>query len=233
MAESFIFRELKSRQEASRFLAEMAGAVLKQAIEKNGSGRLLLSGGSTPADSYRQLSSKAIEWTKVKVGLVDERNVPPLDPASNQTFIEETLCSGAAKAATLVPMWSALSSPDEIAKAASHSYASLLPADFAVFGMGSDGHTASWFPGADGLERALSMDAPPVIALYAPEAGGSSERLTLTLPVVAKTTQSVLLMFGDEKRRVFADAVDDAKLELPVSTLLTAFGARLTVIWAP
>jgi 6-phosphogluconolactonase/glucosamine-6-phosphate isomerase/deaminase len=55
--------------------------------------RLLLSGGSTPGPVYRALAEYPLDWSRVIVGLADERDVEPDDPGSNARLVSESFLS--------------------------------------------------------------------------------------------------------------------------------------------
>ena len=56
-----------------------------------GRARMLLSGGTTPAPAYAQLAVAPLDWSKITVGLVDERWLSPQDSASNARLVRESL----------------------------------------------------------------------------------------------------------------------------------------------
>ena len=76
--------------------------------------------------------------------------------------------------------------------------------DFALLGIGSDGHTASLFPNAPGLEERerRAIAAEPGLEPFVP-------RVTMTPPVFAATELVVYLVVGGDKaepvRRAFAE----------------------------
>ena len=187
---------------------------LREAIDVRGQATLMLSGGSSPKHVYRRLSGLDIDWSKVRVGLVDER----LDPrGSNAELVRRTLLQGAAAEAAFFPM---TVESDE-------AYRELLPADMCVMGMGTDGHTASWFPDSPDLARATDPGTTDtVIRVDATGCGANSgypARATLTLPAVLASRHILLLIPGAEKREVF-----EARDGLPVDMLTVS--DRLTTI---
>ena len=102
--------------------------------------------------------------------------------------------------------------------------------------MGTDGHTASWFPGAPDLEQALDRTGRTVISIDAqgcPVAGEQTERVTLTLKAISTARHAVLLIFGEEKRDVFLSALTRPVQERPIRAVIEALGKQLIVIWAP
>ena len=184
---------------------------LRDALDRRDRAVLMLSGGSSPRPVYEAMSEVDLDWSRVHVGLVDDR----VDPAgSNADFIRETLLKNRAEAATFHPMKEG-------------GYTDLMPADVSVMGMGSDGHTASWFPETEDLAKAMDPDTEEVVVHIdsesVPGAGDYRHRLTLTLPAVMQSRHILLFIPGTKKREVFEN-----RRGLPVDALTAS--DRLTVI---
>lgn len=210
--------------------AERMAAALRDGVARSGSACAALSGGSTPAPAYRALAGQSLDWAKITIALVDERFVPPNDPVSNQALIQSTLTPAFDAGARLAPMFFPAATVAQSADQADQRYAG-LNIDVALMGMGDDGHTASWFPGVPALGNALDLNNPrSVMALNAPQAAGSAERLTLTRSALARSGRIVLLITGDQKRARLEQAVqhDDA----PVSALFAPHMPAPEVLWA-
>jgi len=96
--------------------------------------------------------------------------------------------------------------------------------------MGADGHTASFFPGGDTLEQALT-EPGPLIAMNAPNAG--EPRATLTLPYILATKALYLHIEGDAKAKVLANAQEPSGpvADLPVRALLRQDQTALQIYW--
>lgn len=197
---------------------------LQQAMVERGHAVLAVSGGRSPVALFQALRTKPIDWSRVSVSLVDERCVPPDHPDSNSLLLRTHLLKDAAQAARFVPWFDELPATlddaglQALAEQANQRLAhEPWPWDLAVLGMGEDGHTASLFPGADGLAAALRSSGPvawtrPTTAPYA--------RLTLTLPALLDTRALVLPLTGASKLRVYQQARLREDPALPISHLL-------------
>ncbi len=223
--------EYATRDGLMQAAAQQIADALADAIARRGEGCAALSGGSTPEPAYRALAKLPLDWPKIALALVDERFVPPSHSASNQAMIETALAAALGAGAQLRPMYAAASSAAEAADIANALYAPLA-FDIAVMGMGADGHTASWFAGADALDRTLDLNNPrTVISLHAAQADGSSERLTLTRSAVCRARRLLLLLTGADKRRRLEGALSGDWA--PVTALFDRAMPRPAVLWAP
>lgn len=196
---------------------------------------LLLSGGSTPAPVLRALAATELEWSNVVVSLVDERDVPADDAASNARLVHGTLLRERAAAAAFWPLREDAATLEGAVASANHRWhEARLPIAAAVFGMGDDGHTASLFPRAADLPLALDANGPYVIfdARGCPGAGAWPRRITLTPPAWREAGQRILLLRGAAKRAVFDDALAGADaLASPVLAAVDVAGPPLQVHW--
>ena len=228
----------KTNAHAVATAVEILTANLDLTLVKYGSATLMLSGGGSPKPVYEALSKVKMDWSHVSCGLVDERWVPEDHSASNTAMIRKTLVQNKAEAVSLYPMTN--SEPDAKTGASDicELYHSIgLPYDICVMGMGSDGHTASWFPGSPDLESALDMNAQHlcmgVDASGCEGAGDITDRITLSRAAVLTASLILLYIPSRAKRKLFEIAVENYingdLTTLPVASLLDA-GKRLIVI---
>lgn len=188
--------------QASREACARMARAIHEAVKERGAATIALSGGSSPGGAYRCLAEQAIDWSKVHVYWVDERAVPPDHERSNYRGAKAALLDAIAIPPGNVHRMRG-EDPD-LERAAADYEAELrdtvkakiggVPAlDLLVLGVGSDGHTASLFPG----EGAVSVTDRLVAAV--PARGEREARLTLTVPVLENACASVIVVLGRSK----------------------------------
>lgn len=228
------FNTYATRAALAEALADAVAATLSQALEKRGAASLAVSGGSTPKLFFEALSKRALPWEKVTVTLVDERFVPPESDRSNHLLVATHLMKNEAARAKFVPLYHAGRTAEEAAVLASRETCGIdEPFDVAILGMGTDGHTASFFPGGDNLTEAL--DAASTRGVITMRAEGAGEpRLTFTFSALRDARLLALHIEGDEKKRVL-EAAEKAGPEeaLPVRAVLRRALSPLHIFWAP
>jgi len=226
--------EFDSGAELAQALAHRIAEMLTLAIAARGQATLAVSGGSTPKVFFAALSKEAIDWGKVTVTLVDERMAPPSDERSNQRLVSLNLLQNHAAAARFVPLYSAMGDAPTVAAHAALAIDRLpRPFDAVVLGMGTDGHTASFFPG--GTTLAAVTDPACTTGVMAMEAPGAGEpRLTLTLPRLVEAGLVVLHIEGEAKKAVLACALEDGpETDMPVRAVLRHASTPVEIYWAP
>lgn len=190
-----------SSQTVQALAAELSEQICLLA-EQQGRCTLVLSGGSTPRPLYEHLAdayADAIPWPLLHVFWGDERCVPPASDESNVRMAREALLSRVSLPEENVhPMPAGCDGPDE----AAHAHEEMLRAffddyipcfDLVLLGIGTDGHTASLFPGSPALEETERW----VVPSEAPAA--PHRRLTLTLPILNRAARVHFLVAGAEK----------------------------------
>lgn len=207
---------------------------LAAAIAEKGMASIAVSGGSTPKAFFRALSTAPIDWEKVTITLVDERFVPEDNPRSNHLLVKENLLKGPAASARFIPLYQKVETAEEAAEIVTNKVsAASLPFDVVVLGMGTDGHTASFFPGGDTLAKALDKATPTgVMAMHAEGAGEA--RLTFTFSSLENAGLLVLHIEGEGKKDVLNTALagtDEA--EMPIRAVLTRASSPVEIYWAP
>ena len=237
-AKSIVRHDFPDGAKLAGALADAVAAKLEAGLAARGVAVLAVSGGRTPGRFFAALSAKPLDWGKVIVTLVDERWVPVDHARSNEALVRAGLLQGPAAAARLVGLVSEAASPEEgLPEIAGRIGALPLPLDVVVLGMGTDGHTASFFPGGDRLGEALDpAGVAPVVPMRAPGAG--EPRITLTLPLILAARAVYLHIEGADKAAVLAEALNEALKngtveEMPVRAVLRARRSPPEIYWCP
>ena len=174
-----------------------------------------LSGGATPRTFLEILAnpefSQRIQWENVHLFQVDERCVPPDHLQSNYRVIQGTLLRPVPSAAdNFHRMKAELADRD----AASAEYEAeirnvfappggQLPCfDLIFLGLGSDGHTASLFPGSAALDESTRWVCPNFVEKL------QMHRLTLTYPVLNTASEVVFLVSGAGKAEILQQVLE-------------------------
>jgi 6-phosphogluconolactonase len=161
-----------------------------------------LSGGSTPLPLYRRLAEHGegdrLDWTRVHFFWGDERAVSPDHPDSNYREAFQTLLEPRRVPDTNIHRVEGESQPEIAAQKYEGDlldwFGETPPRfDLILLGLGSDGHTASIFPGTKLLESAW------VNAVHVPKL--ESWRITATPQLINAASRVLFLVIGGDKAR--------------------------------
>ncbi|WP_298291228.1 6-phosphogluconolactonase [uncultured Litoreibacter sp.] len=206
-------------------LAQTLAGELNTCLMTHDHASFAVPGGTTPGPVFDALCAADLDWSRVHVMPTDERWVDETSERSNARLIKSRLLTNRAKDAVFVSFFE-----DGVdAEDAMHGLSGRLDAEFPIsvllLGMGADMHTASLFPGAAELPRALSA-AAPVMAIR-PE--GQETRVTLTGPALSGAMSTHVLISGNEKREALERAQGLGVEDAPINLVL----GNATVHWAP
>jgi 6-phosphogluconolactonase len=219
-------KDFEHKEALQLALVDRIEAVIHAAISAHGDAHVLLSGGSTPAFIYRALSERPIQWSNVKIGLVDDRFVPSDDQYSNFRLLSD--CFTQAEDVELIPMVFYTNEEEENRIAAQLAYAPFLRRiDYLLLGMGEDGHTASLFPGNRSSEQSLSNDKIELVCTEAPV--HPTRRISCSKELIIQSKQLDLLIVGETKKDVLDQAIST---DLPIA-IVARQSAELTVFYSP
>jgi 6-phosphogluconolactonase len=196
-----------------------------RAVDESGRFAVALSGGSTPREMNKMLAEGPyrlnIPWRKTHIFWVDERCVPQDSRASNFGVAKKDFITAVPIPETQVHPMKCESSPRESAnkyEQVLRDYFSLTSGgmprfDLIYLGIGTDGHTASLFPG----HQALNETEKLVTAVK----GGKPNvaRITMTLPLLNQARHIVFLIVGTAKARTIQTILEDEKTHLPAQKI--------------
>jgi 6-phosphogluconolactonase len=169
-----------------------------------------LSGGSTPRLMFQILAEQfrdEVAWSNIHFFWSDERHVPPDDPESNYRMAAEALLSHVPVTTDNVHRIRS-ENPDAAAVASEYEQTLIdvtkqtVPRlDLIFLGLGTDGHTASVFPGSEVLHETKRLVAAPYVEKF------KSYRITMTLPLLNNGSSIVFLVSGAEKAEIVKQVI--------------------------
>ncbi len=190
----------------ARAAADRITTLAAESIAEQGRFSILLSGGSTPQALFTLLAAPPyntrLPWQQIHFFWGDERLVPPGDAGSNFFHAAQMLLDKVPVPAEnihrvrgeLPPATAVLDYTAQL-KAFAAGGRDWPRFDLVLLGLGSDGHTASLFPGSP------AADAPgtAVKSVTADYEDRPSQRLTLTPPVFNDARHILFLVTGANK----------------------------------
>ncbi len=195
-------------------LIEKAAERIAARIDQSGArAAICLTGGSTPKPVYERLATEpyrsAIPWDRTHWFWGDDRFVPLEDDRSNAGMTLRALLEDVSvPPGNIHPMPTGAATPEDAARIyqaelerfyGRDQLDTKVPLfDLVLMGLGSDGHTASLFPGAPALmenDRWAVGVAQAGLAPFVP-------RVSLTFPAMASTREMLFLVSGRAKREI-------------------------------
>lgn len=231
------FNTYKNSEELAEALSALVGRQLTTIIDEDGFASLALSGGSTPRLFLEKLGGLLGEQKDmVYLAPVDERFVPVAHEKSNEAMIRKTLGVSDHAESEFLSFADDGRTADDVAQAAQQKLIAdeELPFDVLTLGMGTDGHTASFFPGSPQLDAVMSETADDLVAPVTAPGAEETQRITMTLPVILSAELLILHIEGAQKYGVYQNALGgkDAS-EMPIRSVLHHEDAEVHVFYAP
>ncbi|MBX3004509.1 MAG: 6-phosphogluconolactonase [Anaerolineales bacterium] len=203
--------------------AGFVAARAQEAIATRGRFDVALSGGSTPLSAYAQLAAPplrdSVDWQQVHIFWSDERCVPPDDAQSNYAAAKAALLDHVAIPQANIHRMRGELPPAQAAEdyrqqLAEHFHTPAFPIfDLILLGLGTDGHTASLFPGS----AALRTGEVPVTENYVSSL--ESWRLTFTLPLINSARKVAFLVSGAGKAAMVSEVLTPGGRPLPAKAV--------------
>jgi 6-phosphogluconolactonase len=199
-------------------------AVLDEALSGQEFATFAISGGTSPRPMFEILARSRLPWSRIHFFWVDERCVPPNDPASNFKMADESLFRPAhipqrhihRIAGEIAPRNAAARYAAEI-----RDFFGLEEGEFPHFdlvhrGMGPDAHSASLFPG----EPLIDDREHTAAAVFVPKF--NQWRVTLLPGALLAAKHTVFLVAGADKqeavRAVFNEEYDPGKYPAQIAS---------------
>lgn len=211
---------------SSNFVSDAVALVEREAdiaIFERGEFHIGLSGGSTPRPVFQELARRRDAWNEWIFTFGDERCVPSESDQSNYRMAKEALFDHAPIPPENIlrmrgeadPVQAAQEYEDELRRRTSgHGF---YRHDLLLLGMGEDGHTASLFPGTEGL----NVTDRWVVANFVPKF--NTHRITLTYPIINAARHVCFLVNSKGKDAILAE-VFSGKSDYPCAAVRPAEG---------
>ncbi len=185
--------------------------LLEAALASQELATLAVSGGTSPKWMFERLAASNLPWNRTHLFFVDERVVPPSDPASNFKLANEHLILPARIpqssvhriAGELAPPAAAQRYSDDIRRFFGLNQGEFPHFDVVHRGMGPDAHTASLFRGDPLIDDRSGLAAATFAAQF------RQWRVTLLPGVLVAAKHTVFLVTGDDKKEALRSVIHD------------------------
>jgi 6-phosphogluconolactonase len=215
-------------------LADLFVATGRMAMADRGVFTVALSGGNTPRAAYELLGGDPLRtelsWSDVFIYFGDERCVPPIDEQSNYRMASKAFLDSVGIPPANVNRIRGEIDPGQ----AANEYASVLRAtlgnapqlDLVLLGLGSDGHTASLFPGTS----PETDDGALVRAVYADSQ--AMWRVTVTPEIINRARTVVFAVEGVDKAQILAEVYEGPvdTVKYPAQVVAPASGRLIWIV---
>ena len=203
------------------------------AVRDRGVFSVALAGGSTPKGVYSLLADdtrlrEQVPWPQIQFFWGDERHVPPDDPESNFRMAHDALLSRVSVRPEQVHrVRTEHTGAYVVADRYEAEVRSTVTPDLAVprfdlvlLGLGTDGHTASLFPGTEALSERVRLVAANWVEKL------KRHRITMTLPLLNAARAVMFIVAGQEKAEAVRAVLQPAgpQVSLPAQSIVPADG---------
>ncbi len=207
--------------------------IIQSAIDARDASLIAVPGGKTGPLIYRKLAEQKLAWKKVTIIPTDDRLVAVDSALSN---VREMARAFLPLGARVIPLTSEAAADYRLAGNAADARLQDLPwpPDLVWLGMGTDGHTASIFPGPDFQSALDAPKARRAIGVLPDPLPAQAEvaRVSLTRASILGARTFLVTITGDEKRDVLEHAIADGQSsKLPIGRVLAEGEQPIDIHW--
>jgi 6-phosphogluconolactonase len=225
-------RVLPDPESLGRYAARSLAQEIREAVLARGGCVVALPGGKTPAEALELLAAEpAVDWARTVVLPGDERLFGVTDPESNEGLLRRALVDRIQGDRPVVLSWEVEPGldPELISQRFEARLLGVVPfvegrpqLDVLALGMGSDGHTASLFPGRSYPEEAVAL---------ASQNPAGQPRLSLGPLVLRWAKRTHFLVDGQAKAETLAQVLEGPYDPVRWPAQLVARNASRCEVW--
>lgn len=194
-------KHYKNTEELEQALYHEITTKINLSIQEHGDARILLSGGNTPKALYAKIAKANLLWSKVTIGLVDDRNVELTSEYSNEQMLRDTFQPKDQGGPEIIGMAGGTPNRMDI----EHRYSVFFDRiDYTLLGMGGDGHTASLFPNDMPSEASIRNSEKEILFTTAPSF--PNDRITCSRGLIISSQSIGLMIIGENKLTVLEES---------------------------
>jgi 6-phosphogluconolactonase len=187
-------------------------------------GHVVLTGGTSPEQAYKEAAKLEPNWSKVELWWGDERCVPPDDKESNYGMAKRALLDNLEQQPRAVHRIKGELGKDEGAADYERELGD-TQLDLLLLGVGPDGHIASLFPNAPTLrQRRKVLPAEAGLEPFV-------DRVTMSLPLLRSAREVLFLLDGASKADAAARAfAGEPSQDTPASLVRSKDGRTVVIL---
>lgn len=206
-----MIKVFENADELSKAAADIISEISIRSVEKKGKFSLVLSGGSSPKQTYKFLTHSAykdkIPWDKTYLFWGDERFVPEDDPQNNYRSSKDILLKKISIPSNQILPIPTKGDPADCALQYENTIKEFFKSskplfDLILLGLGSNAHTASLFPHTEVLnenKRLVKEVFVEELKMY---------RITMTAQLINSAKNILFLVFGEDKAEVASKVIE-------------------------
>lgn len=191
---------------------------LNNEIKKKGKALIFASGGKSVKKIFFQLSKTNIDWGKVEIFFIDERQLKKNNLNSNYYLISSYLFKNLSRNLKINFLDNKYLLKKKLNKFILYiqKYKPIT-----IMGMGDDGHIASIFQKSLKYKNLINLNLKPSYVLTEKIGKPKVKRITMNIKMIGLSSKIILVLNNKNKQRLFYKYTKNKDFETPVYSLVT------------
>lgn len=225
-----------TRQARDLELCQVVETRLRSALSEHGQACFVGAGGGTPRGVYEALSHRDLAWPQITLTTSDAICVPEALMGDFPHVMKTALHQNKAASAPFTALFERGESADQAIWRAQNALKPIMSGPvYTLLGMGNDGHIASLYPHALGLERALGPNQNDLLAPLSPTSLSAQPfvRISFSYAALIASTGVMIILDGPDKRAALDQFIDnDDFIAHPASAILRQETKPVEIYWS-